>query len=458
MPIEAIHQLEHAVGNLPSYNEVNSFVGEFQLLLVLHNNTNQRLMLSLTPLYFESSSWHCFVSSLRDETWTEHCNGLISFKKQFRKGEEAFSVAGHNFFANIRLEVARFTEHPRYGYAPAKLWYKAMSDVRYSFGPAFQKQLGIECAEGSAKSQAVVDLSPPSSCFEQSLYLLHPACMDNCFQAAAPSLWLGRRSAIDAVLVPASIGHMRICERSMSSHTGLAYSRRQYVGVGTPLNPKSYESSIEVCDMEFKATFFTVSGLRYHQLESVRGLSPRASFAREVWKPDISCLRLLQMNDGEMSLRGRLEGYAGVSSSRTEHSQGSSSPKELGPDTITFDQAVSLIHYKFAALRVAEITFAPSIAQSVWPDHIGESESMNKRSHFVFVSDDANGVLNAEELYKDQRDCIFLHADLSKSENGLDIGEAGFHLIIIKLVGNKRHLHIGLTDSSSTQVLLSKAG
>ena len=84
---------------------------------------------------------------------------------------------------------------------------------------------------------------------------------------------------------------------------------------------------------------------------------------------------------------------------------------------------------------------------------------MNKRSHFVFVSDDANDVVNAEELYKGQGDSIFLHADLSKAENGLDIGEAGFHLIIIKLVGNKRHLHIGLTDSSSTQVLLlSKAG
>src|SRR5204863_946190 len=108
-------------------------------------------------------------------------------------------------------------------YATAsRLWYKAMHDAGYNFGPLFQKHLEVESVPETRQSRSLVSLAEPPSAWVQSVYPMHPACIDGCFQSVAPSLWNGNRSSINAVLVPAIVDDVVINSRSTQPETGIS--------------------------------------------------------------------------------------------------------------------------------------------------------------------------------------------------------------------------------------------
>ena len=107
-----------------------------------------------------------------------------------------------------------------------------MEDVEYALGPAFQKHLEAESLSGTRSSRSIVSLTEPKSTYTQSVYQMHPTCVDGILQACAPALWNGNRTNINAVLIPAIIDDVLICSQPKSTTTGIAVVSSSYTGLG----------------------------------------------------------------------------------------------------------------------------------------------------------------------------------------------------------------------------------
>ncbi|KAF6820842.1 beta-ketoacyl synthase domain-containing protein, partial [Colletotrichum plurivorum] len=236
MAIEAIRQSTEALRTLegkvlPTKYHYKLRDVNFIRALVLEDSSDDatKIMLALNPRVGAKDSWHEFkISSQNGDTWLENCRGQVKIEETTAENSGA-SEAGT-------------APQPLVDAVPGSLWYKAMHDIGYNFGPVFQKHLEIESLVGARESRSLVDLTPPTSEHPQSSYPLHPAAIDGAFQSCAPSLWAGDRPGISAVLVPAIIDELAIFPVENATGSGISSTSSQYVGLGLPESTKNYKS------------------------------------------------------------------------------------------------------------------------------------------------------------------------------------------------------------------------
>ena len=172
-----------------------------------------------------------------------------------------------------------------------------MHDAGYNFGPCFQKQLEVESISGMRQSRSLVSLTEPDSAYPQSIYPMHPACIDGCMQTSGPSLWKGNRSSVSAVLVPAIIDSLTIISKASRSKKGISLSSSKYVGRGRREETKNYMSDVSVYDTDTGSLLFQMSGLRYYKLDTREDLHATHSYSQVTWKPDITWLTQEKFSD-----------------------------------------------------------------------------------------------------------------------------------------------------------------
>ena len=361
--------------------------------LVLQEDSETRMMLSLTPVPGSTRSWFEFkVSSLRDDdTWMEHSTGLVRVEMEYRDKPAAPGAI-----------------EPLQHATSARSWYKAMADAGYNFGPAFQKHLSVEAMTGQRQTRSTVSLEPPPSSYGQSFYPMHPACIDGCFQTVSPALWEGDRTGVGAVLVPAVISSLVITGQSELPAVAISSASAQYLGIGRTDTPRNYGTSCSVYNPEDGSLLLELKGLKFGELEMGEENGPEHTFTRLTWNADLPTL----LSSGEGKLR--------------EYLREKREEKSFVPDL------VDLISHKNPTLKVLELSTRKNGATSVWLEtESPTSEAIRAAcSQYHFASTDPNALVSAQEKYSPvSPDAGFSLVDLSMP--GQVVPDTQFDLAIV---------------------------
>lgn len=409
MAIEGVDQITKALATLegkpeparPCYRVRNSI---YPRALVLEEGKKTDVMLRLT----KQGVWYEFeVTSLTGDVWNENCRGLVRIEEAMPTSKSPFSFCAlpidHFSFRADALSAAPEgvlapLRHP----TPGRLWYKAVEDAGYGFGPLFQKHLQAECVSGQRSSRSTVDLTERPSEYPQSAYPMHPACIDGCLQTCTPALWKGNRSSLDAVLV---------CPPGSASATGMALASAEYVGVGRREETKNYMTNSTVYDPETGALLFQMSGLRFHKLDTDGGPRAAHKFTWLQWKPDVTFL-----SQEGLSLVQRHDTYGA----------------DLGFATV--NEVLDLFVHKKPNLRVAEISLLPSgDTTSIWLD--GRSGSTRDGiGGFLFASSDPKTLVMAQERYSAHAVADYQLFEPTKPSGALDVTGPDLDVVILRVV------------------------
>ncbi|KAK4156109.1 hypothetical protein C8A00DRAFT_41378 [Chaetomidium leptoderma] len=284
MAIEAVFQMAKGSGmefavNIDSVSQASYRLRNVRLLraLVIEEDVQHQLYLFLQPTQGQKDTWFQFkISTLRDDAWTEHCNGLV------RIGLETTSSRADT----CHLDAL---QHP----SPARLWYKSMQNVGFNFGPAFQNLAEIESVAGQRTSRARINFaSRNAQQANESRYPVHPAIFDAFFQAGIPSLFQGHRTLIDKALVPQVIDEIMVSPGESILTSALAVTKSSFT-TGRPDKTQNYTSDVLVCDETTGRILAKVQGLHYTELdvpETGKASDHDMTPLRVSWKPDISLL------------------------------------------------------------------------------------------------------------------------------------------------------------------------
>ena len=295
---------------------------------------------------------------------------------------------------------------------PARLWYKAMQDVGYSFGPHFQKQLEVESTAGCRHNKTLLSFSEPPSAFSQSSYPMHPACIDGCLQAGGPSLWKGYRSSMNTMLIPASIDEMTINSHSGCSETGIAIASAAYSGIGPTELAKNYKSYTSVYDSKTESLLLQISGLAYHELEIHQQAKANHTYTCISWKPDISFITQSQLP---------------IIIADEHNVQSTKSEKHPG---VEVNRILDLVAHKKPNLKVLEVSMLEN-TDSLWLE--GGLSSSSCRA-FHLASHVPATLLGLHEKYGAYGNIEFRNLDLTKPSPDFAANEMDFNLVILQLV------------------------
>jgi NADPH:quinone reductase-like Zn-dependent oxidoreductase len=301
---------------------------------------------------------------------------------------------------------------------PFHLWYKAQAEVGYGFGPGFQKLLSTEVVTGKRKCRSLLSLLEPKSAHSpQSLYPMHPACIDCCFQTVTPSLWAGERYALNAVLVPASIDDLMIYPKISGAETGLSLANSEYTGRGRVEEAQSFFSNCEVFEPQSGECLLKMSGLRYHKLDTGTNVHSRHTYSRTVWQPDITFLSQDQL----YSLANRA-------------------------DCGDIHRLIDLIAHKNPKIKVLEISSIPDDATSLWLS----SQSHPTRygyTQYSYISSDAKALVSTQEKYRNVKRASFNLLDITMPNAPMP--ETGYDLVIVKVAHMSKELLSRVADNVS---------
>lgn len=319
---------------------------------------------------------------------------------------------------------------------PGQMWYKAMNDAGYNFGPVFQKHIEVETRSGIRKARSKLSLSEPEEEYKQSYYPMHPVCIDGCLQTVSLALFRGNRSDVDAVLIPAIIDSITIIPSRTEREFGRAVTTSKYAGVGRPEVSKNYTSDVSVYDPASRDLLFEVTGIHYHQLEVLGSSRGIETFCRTQWKPDIAHLNGDILNNS--SVLGQDD-----------------------PQTATMNQLMDMVTHKTPNLRILEVNMSAEDTTSTWLDGDFNKQSRAACKEYTFASSDPASLLSAEEKYSMNGNINFDLIDLTRPVPASE-DLAKFDLIIVKLVS--RHffrspvplLILSRLESMSCPRILSK--
>ncbi|KAI9658404.1 MAG: Type I Iterative PKS [Bathelium mastoideum] len=357
--------------------------------LVVKEDNDNKIMLSMSARGDASDGcWYDFsIASNFEDVRTEHCAGVI----RIEAGSEQ----------DVLPDLQKRLERPH----SAQLWYKAMRDVGYTFGPAFQSQRQIDSVAGQSNSKSLVDFAAPESQYPQSFYLIHPAPLDSCLQTAAPSLWAGHRTDVDRILVPVLVDNMVIKVPSDQAKEGLAVSSRHYKGVGRFADPTSYSSNIAVYNSTTGFELLRLSGLQYGRLPTSEKAEDSVGICKVLWKPDMSFV----------SYRNQ-DPY--LSAARETHDGLSSKLKSSDCDIL-----LDLAAHKHSDLRVLEVNLLQKGSESMWLSRGQDNTALRPFQHLTLVIADSSAVHSYQtRLGSDQRirvelfDSFVERADVSDSQ------------------------------------------
>ncbi|KAL8912790.1 MAG: hypothetical protein Q9171_002248 [Xanthocarpia ochracea] len=403
MAVEAIYQSNEALTQLesqvpiecPRYRLRNV---TFDKALVLEEGEEHKIMLTLSPVPGGKSSWNEFVvSSLLDGVWKENSRGLIRVEEE------------------VDSRASEATLKPLTHTTPGQTWYKAMNDAGYNFGPLFQKQLEVESISGRRHNRSLVSLTEPESDYPQSLYPLHPVCIDGCLQTSAPSLWKGDRSSVNAVLVPAIIDEVIIACRELPQ-SAISETSSTYVGLGRREVTQSYMSNVSVYNPSSGSLVFRVSGLRYHRLDTQEDPYAAHNYSQLTWKPDISTMSQETLGAFANKL------LASDADSDQDHAWNMT------------NQLVDLVAHKTPNVKVLEINMLRDDSTSVWLNGKTANRSIKAAcAQYHYASGNATTLIAAQEQYESVENAEFSLLEIHKPNIDLPLSEDGFGLVIVRL-------------------------
>jgi len=390
MAIEALFQANTAHITLIDRPSVHSFQYrlrdvKFDKALVLEKGKESRISLSLNPLVGTKDTWFQFkVSSSNEDASMTHCTGLIRTE-------------------TVNVPVGRKTDlTPLKFPTPAHLWYKPQTEVGYGFGPGFKKQLFIESTAGQRNSRSITSLAEPESAHSpQSLYPMHPACIDGCFQTVTPSLWAGQKETIDAVLVPATIDDLVIYKKIIGAKEGLSIAESEYTGRGRIEEAKSFFSGCSVFDQSSGKIMLKMEGLRYHELDTGKGMHDQHTYNRYTWHPDISLLTQDQLYS--LAYNDSADGV---------------------------QELIDLIAHKRPSVKVLEISCLVGDTTSLWfSSH--DSPIRMGYAQYSYISSDAKALIGTKEKYGLMKRASFDLIDILAPDSSLP--GADYDFVIVKL-------------------------
>lgn len=427
MAVEAIYQCMQSTSPVEGVSSANQLRYrlrnvKFDKALVLEDDSEAKIMLTLSAHPGTKGSWHDFrVFSLRESMRIDHCEGLIRLEKVGIEG--ACLALDWSLALTDMLVVASEIElAPLKCTSPGHLWYKALTDVGYGFGPEFQKQLTVESMSGQRKSRSLVSLIEPASAWSpQSPYPMHPACIDGCFQTVAPSLWAGEKSAIDAVLIPAVIDDLIINPMVTRTTAGLSVTNSEYTGKGRQDEARNYLSNCSVFDPETGSLLLKLGGLRYHKLDTAEGPHAAHTYNSSVWKPDITFLTNSQLS------------YI-----------------EAEENTSKLNHVIDLVAHKKPGLKIMEVNLSPIDLSCIWLQ-AGDKSARSAYQQYVFVSADPNTLISVQAKYETRRKCAFSLLDIADPQ--FTSSESDFDLVIIKRPTFSQGVVLSLAKTARNMIL-----
>lgn len=393
MAMEAIRQTTEALRTLESkllptkYHYKLRDVTCSQALVLRDSDMAAKVMLALNPSVGPKDSWYEFkISSQVGDAWHENCRGLV-------KVEETTPEASTTCEGTIQPLV-----HPVRG----SLWYKAMHDVGYNFGPPFQKQLEVESIVGKRESRSLVDLTPPASDYPQSWYPMHPTAIDGSFQSCLVSLWAGDRPRMDSVLITDVIDELIIYPVKKTTGKGIATTSSHYIGRGATQSTKNYKSNLVVRDSETGDLLLEMTGQRYSQLDARENPYSSHTYSRVLWKPDLTLLTPEVM-------------------------------RTLSEKEDVLGELIDLLAHKFPQLNVLEVSTIPGEATSAWLDGSKTDPTIRAASRlFQFSSSEASVAVTMEASYGSKSNRTFAALDITSELGRFRAPEELFDLVVVR--------------------------
>ena len=279
MAVEAVFQMAKASGayeslaGIENVRQASYRMRDVRLLraLVVAEDAGEQVYCFLNPAHGQKNTWYTFkISSLKDESWTEHCTGMIRIDPRKAKNEN--------------VAPPQPLKYP----TPARLWYKSMQSVGFNFGPTFQNLAQVESVAGQRTSRARINF--PERTEKESPYAIHPSVFDTFFQAGIPSLYQGDRTKIQSALVPQLIDEILINPTDEVVKGALADTNSVFT-TGRPDKVQNYVSNVTVHN-ETGGVLAKVQGLHYTTLDIPDAALKKSSMCpmRVSWEPDISLL------------------------------------------------------------------------------------------------------------------------------------------------------------------------
>ncbi|CAI7593555.1 unnamed protein product [Penicillium palitans] len=382
MAVEAVYQTAWMTswkGEAPARYQFRLRDVKLIRALVLEPDVASRIMLALTPVPGSTRTWFEFkVSSLRETDWVEHCNGLVRIDTDYSEKHAPQGAVDELRFANS-----------------ARSWYKVMADVGYNFGPAFQKHLQVETITGQRKSRSTVSLHPPESSYGQSIYPMHPACIDGCFQTVSPALWGGDRTTVGAVLVPAVISSLVITAQEQSPNEAISVASAHYLGIGRTDTPRNYGTDCSVYNPQDGSLLLEMKGLQFRELETSEGERPQHVFTRTSWNADISTL----LSSPTAILQQVLTKKTPVP--RDDFNPDDSKIPTLSRQQDLVQTLVDLVAHKYPTLKVLEVKVGVEDTTSIWlhTHSLPSNPIRDACSKYHFASTDPTALVAAQDRY-----------------------------------------------------------
>ncbi|KAJ8114821.1 hypothetical protein ONZ43_g4810 [Nemania bipapillata] len=375
----------------------------FHRALVLEERSETSVvMLTLNKPSAMVGSWYEFkVSSRKDDMegiWHDHATGLVRLEP-----ESAPTVPA------TESSVAQLQQP-----TPTMTWYKYMRAAGLNYGPSFQKHIAIESTLGRRVGRSLVSLQPPDSPWRESSYVIHPACMDGCFQTIVAPLHGGDYTSITAALVPTRIESLVIYGGSRQSVEAISVARSSYTGVGGMDSAKNYSSDCSVYDQKDGSTIMKLSGLRVVEQNPYSRITSNYTYTQLNWDIDIS-----QMTDEVLR-------HIALKTELDQNTQGK------GVAAI-IRRLVDLVAFKNPRLSVLEVQMDTNDATSTWLDVERSGDSPDIRtafSRYVFMSHDAGLIVSARDRYGTPPNVEYKMNNLETSKS---IALGSFDLVIIKV-------------------------
>ena len=373
MAVEAVRQttISRAIAQnkpLPTSQGHHYYLQDvcFKQGLVLQEELDQTLLLSLAPLSILGVNWWAFKvlslsyrsSQSSSDSWIEHSNGLVRLALNASEPLPQANPGDYNL--------------PLQDPSDARLWYKAFENAGYAYGSSFQKQKHIECTDGSQRARSTILLDPPLSTWEpQSQYALHPACMDCCIQATLTPLHHGDRASVNTVLLPTGIDRIVLSGDTWGSNEAVSVtasdcsldSRRKALSSASVYDPRSGGLIIQL------------KGISMTSIETGGNNFQSYKYTRMEWMPDIYHL------DSDDKIR-----------------------KAIQRPTTSIENHVhdvlDLVAHKRPNLRALEIDLTSGQAHSVWFSGSAANQAVRAAArNFTYASDRPEHVLSAQDLY-----------------------------------------------------------
>jgi len=283
LAIEALRQI-HEVQELPFKDITLRDVDMTKALVIPETNDGVEIQLRLqqvseTP---ERTGYYAFaVESMLDGEWTSHCTGTIAANTNALKTEQDYSSP---------VKLSKLTQS-----VPGKRWYDAFSRIGFDYSRSFQQLQHVRTDRRYHEAAAEVSVIDQSGLIQdESRYVIHSATVDACLQLIIISIHAGMHKEMPWGVVPIRIDEVNFWSPGVdldSTGNAIAWTDGidgRYFNTHTKLMGKSGNLIMSVKNLRCVAYEAAVPPKAAEN-------HPRQKFMENVWKPDISILRMSQL-------------------------------------------------------------------------------------------------------------------------------------------------------------------